>query len=641
LAPHPGTQAGRARAWNPQIPPAEFEHRFIATRARLSERRWDFIVVGAGSAGCVLASRLSQDPKVQVLLIEGGGEAQNARIIKDPRNATRLVGCEADWGFRSTPQPQLLPSGRILDLERGKGLGGSSCLNYNMWVRGAPEDFDRWNKEYGCGEEWSYAGVLPHFEAIERCTAGSSEGAVAAPAGRGSSGELSPQTPWPPPPEIGAFLESAELHGIPQTGDYNGPGGQAGSGLVEQSVDKARTRADAFNTFVEPYLRTRPNLAVASEGFVRRLVFDGTHCVGVEVQLNDGSLTEVRASSEVILSAGALQSPQLLMLSGVGDAKALASLGIPLVADVPAVGQHLQDHPVIPVPFTLPDNLADEFGVESIPTGTSGLNGIAFWKTEVDKQRDQGRGSESGCDMETILVSRFDPGLLVKVVVSKAEAWLSNIRSGSRPWTERAVVRLGRWLSQTEAVKKDIARTMYVATEYNHPISRGTVALRSADPLAPPLVDCAWVRDPSDLDAMVESVKKMREMLRTGPLAKFVGDMQALPGIHSTFASGPAPFFEASDAQLRDFVRHAVGTTWHYSCTARMGAPDAPLSEAALDPRLRVRGVTGLRVADQSVTPFVVSANTNASSMMIGDKAAKLILQDHRLGPFREVRSAL
>jgi len=190
-------------------------------------------------------------------------------------------------------------------------------------------------------------------------------------------------------------------------------------------------------------------------------------------------------------------------------------------------------------------------------------------------------------------------------------------------------------------VRELLASTMNLSTVYNHPLSRGSVTLQSADPLVPPLVDPGWLLDPSDLDAAVEALRKMLELMQTAPFSEYLGNVDAIPGIHGFWQKGFQPLFDASDAQLRDFARRFVFTTWHYSCTVRMGAPDAPLTEVALDPQLRVRGISGLRVADQSVTPFVVSANTNASSMMIGDKAAKLIMQDHGLGPFREAHSAL
>lgn len=638
-SPHPGSAAFRARhADMRRVPESEIERRFNAKwlEADSAPHEFDFIVVGAGSAGCALARRLSGCASATVLVIECGPEAQNASAVSQPRKMVSLWRSEVDWGMRSTPQPQL--GGRVIDLDRGKTLGGSSALNFMMWVRGARQDFDRWADQYGCGPEWSYEGVLPSFrriEALRRDTVPGADDAL-----RGRSGPVQLNTLYPRPPEVEAFLAAAEHAGLSRTADYNGAH-MEGFGDVQHSVAAAgggaHRRCDCFSAFLEPVLRSRPNLYVASEGFVRRVLIDraagsGTGrdpsapptpastsatayvARGVELELPSGRRLELRARREVVLCAGALMSPQLLMLSGVGDAAALRRHGIAAKVHLPAVGRNLQDHPFCEVNF--------KAHAPNAPlAATGGMNGVGFYKTDVNREREAAQGRGRGPDAELILCSRMDAASCgPKVLLNNVESYMPNIKTSTllRP-LYRLVLAAAGLSTSTEAIRQDVLRVVGIACEYNQPEARGTVRLASADPHDPPVVDLRLLDHPADMEGMLQGVKKARELLLSPPLAH----MRAEWNSYCVVVPG------ASDDELRAYIRAHARTTWHYSCTARMGAVGD--ENAAVDPRLRVRGVRGLRVADASVWPRVTSGNTNAPAIMTGDKGAELILQDHKL----------
>eukprot|EP00439_Symbiodinium_sp_Y106_P030520 s1079_g3.t1 len=422
---HPGTAEQRALCYNPSLRQEDFEERFIG-KADLDSKVFDFIVVGAGSAGCPCAARLARTG-ASVLLVEAGGEAHRSPLAQCPRRMWQMWQSEVDWGLRCLLREEeeaeelshfvshLFPEGRIIDLERGKTLGGSSTINYNMWVRGAPEDFDRWATEYGC-EGWSFKEVLPHFRAIEKMEGSPSFDVDARY--RGAAGPVSVAELHPLPPGVDNFLAACENLGATR-GDYNaasiknvaastqfntnGPGGGRQDARLQWFALRSRANLqDSFTAFIEPMLRWFPKLEVASETFCRKLVMEQAggkpRVAGVVLELRSGEVVTVKCRGEVILSAGAVMSPQILMLSGIGDASHLREHGIDCLVDSPSVGQHLQDHPMLPLLLA-----GSEKTKELSPRGwiqnSSGLHAHWFWQTSVDKQREARLQRPVGADV--------------------------------------------------------------------------------------------------------------------------------------------------------------------------------------------------------------------------------------------------
>ncbi|MBU6421802.1 MAG: choline dehydrogenase [Gammaproteobacteria bacterium] len=524
--------------------------------------QFDYVIVGGGAAGCVLASRLSEDPAVRVCLLEAGGAGRNwlvrvpfGMVVSVP---TRLI----NWGFKTVPQKAL--NGRRLYQPRGRALGGSSAINAMIYTRGHPSDYDAWAAAGNSG--WSWSEVLPHFKRAEANARWHDDY-------HGSDGPLPVSDSFTDNPMQAVFLEAARQAGFPLTEDFNGAR-QEGVG-VYQLTQRDGERWSAARAYLEPYV-ARPNLCVLTGARVRRVLFDGRRAHTVEYH-RDGKLQTVAARAEIIMCAGSFQSPQLLMLSGIGDAEVLRRHGIEVVQHLPGVGQNLQDH----LDYTLIHR------ARSLDLIGFSPRGVARLLREVARYRREHRG-------------------MLATNVAEAGGFLK---------TDPALPKPDVQLHFCVAIVHNHGRTLrHLWHGYSlhvcvlRPASRGQVRLASPDSEAAPAIDPAYLSDVRDLDVLVRGFKLARRILNAPAFAPYRRRELFTAGVQS-------------DEDIRAVIRARAETIYHPVGSCRMGND----ALAVVDAELRVRSVQGLRVVDASVMPTLIGGNTQAPTVMIAEKAADLL----------------
>jgi choline dehydrogenase len=597
---------------------------------------YDYVIVGAGSAGAVVAARLTEDPAVRVCLLEAGGPPPPAELV--PAAVASLQNDPAtDWMYNGDPGGvgKGLVGGQMM-VPRGKMLGGSSGLNYMAYVRGHPGDFDSWAA--GGAQGWSYDEVLPYFL--------KAEGFVHNPElqpdldRHGVNGPVGVSVRQPILPASNQFVEAAGAAGLKQ-GDYNGRDRLDPQGVASlfQTTTKDGRRSSTFHAYLEPAM-DRENLTVVAGALVERILLDAdggaTRATGVAYRTEDGTHQEVAAGSEVVLCAGAIGSPHLLLLSGVGAREALASVGVDCVVDLPDVGRHLKDHLHTPLMFAA-DGIGETMTEVALSLGPDALRApagplpadaaddidlpepLAAAKAEAERRIGEwfttGRGLASSSLYDA--VAFFSTGLGDE---HTHDAQIGFLATGYTPSIWEAVFRLPptAFFEDPQAFLDPSRGQVVLLPNPVQPHSEGSVTLTSADPAVHPRIEFNYFDDPHDVKVMVAVMRRALDIAREWP-GGGLGDPVIPP--HLAQAHGHEAGSEPSDALLEDLARHYALTVYHATSTCRMGE--------VVDPQLRVRGIDALRVADASVMPNVVSGNTNAAAIMIGEKAAELIATDH------------
>ena len=525
---------------------------------------FDYVIAGGGTAGCVLAARLSEDSAVRVLLLEAGGPPDSL-WIRMPAGMGRLfVNPKYNWGYVGHAGAQ--HAGREIYLPQGKVLGGSSSINGMAFVRGHPQDYDRWRDLGGTG--WDWTSVLPYFMRLEQRLDSPSEQ-------RGYKGSLGVSEPVFRHPSSCAFIEAAVAAGIPRNPDYNS-GSQEGAGFLQFSI-RGGKRDSAYRAWLEPALG-RTNLLVTTGAQVLRLLIERGNAVGVSYS-QSGQVHEARARREVIVAGGAIGSPRILLHSGIGPAAQLQRAGVPVVLDLPGVGQNLIDHPYLQPTYTTtePRHSLNRHlrGWRVFAHGAGWLFG--------------GRGP-------------------LTIGASQAVAFVK-LSGEDRPGLQLNFRPISFQYDASGRMSADPVGRVTAAACVLRPRSRGELTITSADPTVPPKIHAAYLEDDADVEAMVEGLGWMRRIFEHEPLRSILLK-EDIPG----------PDVRTQD-QLREFAHSMTRTMCHPVGTCRMGTDGL----AVVDPELRVHGVGSLRVIDSSVMPDIVSGNTAAATYMIGERGADLV----------------
>jgi choline dehydrogenase-like flavoprotein len=519
---------------------------------------YDYVIVGAGSAGCVLANRLSEDPSVRVLLLEAGGKDRSPNI-KIPAAFPKQFHTKLDWDFQTEPEPHV--DGRSLYVPRGKSLGGSSSMNAMLYVRGRPLDYDSWEAQGAPG--WGFRDVLPYFMKSEDNARGASEF-------HGSGGPLRVSEQRSPRPMNERFLQASADAGIPRIADYNGPE-QDGVSMF-QVTQRNGQRFSTADAFLRPAL-TRPNLEVRTRVTVLGIEFEGDRAVGVRLGKGRGGEEVVAAAREVLLSAGAINSPQLLLLSGIGPADELKAAGVQVRHELPGVGRNLQDHPFVTLIWEVTDQRT-LYGAEK-------PKALAEWLLRKS-------GLLSSTVAEVVAFTRTRGGLPAADIQ----------------------FHMGAAYYEDHGAETYDGHCMVIAPVLVSPQARGQVWLRSADPTDKPRIITNSLSEPQDVESMIAGMGLAREIAAQGPLKEIVLT-ELKPG------SGTV---ERED--LEADLRRRLMLIYHPVGTARMSDTR---EDAVVDSQLRVRGLQNLRVIDASIMPTIPGGNTNAPTIMIAERGADLI----------------
>ena len=520
----------------------------------------DYIVVGAGSAGAAVAGRLSEDGGSSVLLLEAGGP-DSARNIQIPARFSELFHSEVDWDYVTVPQPGL--NGRREYVPRGKVYGGTSSMNAMVYQRGHPSDYDRWAARGNAG--WAYADILPYFRKMQHQERGESTH-------HGIGGPINVADPQDPNPLSLAFVAGALELGFAANADFN-DGDQEGFGLYQVTQKRGQRHSSAVG-YLRPALK-RSNFSALPFAQATRLIVEDGRCVGLEF-LREAKYEEARANKEVIVCAGAINSPQLLLLSGIGPADQLLEAGIRPLLDLPGVGKNLMDHIQVPLAYhcTMPISLEGRDAPEQLER----------YKRERMGLLTSNMGESGGfvkldpASPAPELQYHFGPGWFVRHGFETPEGHGFTILVG---------------MVNTQSI--------------------GELKLDSDDPLAPPRIDLACLEHADDVQVLLQGLKLGRKIAATASFDRYRG-VEFLPGDHIT-----------GDEELIHYIREFATTIYHPVGSCKMGNDDM----SVVDERLRVHGIRGLRVADASIMPHIINANTNAPCIMIGEKAAAMILEDN------------
>lgn len=528
----------------------------------MAEMGYDYVIVGGGSAGCVLAARLSEVPDVKVLLLEAGGKDSHP-LIHMPVGFAKMTTGPHTWGFSTVPQVHA--NNREIPYAQARVIGGGSSINAEVFTRGNPADYDRWAKDEGC-DGWSFADIQKYFIRSEGNTILSGDW-------HGTEGGLGVSNIPDPQPMTRAFVQSCQELGIPYNPDFNGAI-QAGCGVYQTTTRNYR-RCSAAVGFLKPAMG-RPNLTVETGCRVKRILFEGNRATGV--QYFSRGEKNVRATNEVIVASGAIGTPKLMMLSGIGPAAHLKKHGIEVVQDLPGVGENLNDH----------------FGIDIVAelTGHYSLDRYNKWRWAM---------------LAGIEYLAFRSGPITSNVVEGGAFWFANKDARIPDLQFHFLAGAGAEAGVPSVPPGSSGITLNSYTL--RPKSRGTVRLRSSNPDDPPLIDPNFLGNPDDLKTSVEGVRISREIFSQPSLRKHIKEIR---------------FPDASVKTQGDFEAYARQygrTSYHPTCTCKMGTDEL----SVVDPQCRVRGLEGLRICDSSIMPSLVGSNTNAPTIMIAEKASDLI----------------